>query len=119
MSGEFTKTGTNIAASVNGFSVRVSPNGGVLYSDALGEVRIDTEWMARPSIHLLIYVGYHLVKSGEQRTVVEIERIYDSVDRALHFLGIQSVRDSQLPNQSTDPTLASGTPPAGQESRHP
>ena len=23
------------------------------------------------------------------------------------------------PNQSTDPTLASGTPPAGQESRHP
>jgi hypothetical protein len=25
----------------------------------------------------------------------------------------------QMPNQSTDPTPASGTPPAGQESRHP
>jgi hypothetical protein len=27
-------------------------------------------------------------------------------------------RNKALPNQSTDPTLASGTPPAGQEPRH-
>jgi hypothetical protein len=29
------------------------------------------------------------------------------------------VADKKAANQSTDPTLASGTPPAGQESRHP
>jgi hypothetical protein len=29
------------------------------------------------------------------------------------------IRSHSTPNHSTDPTLSSGTPPAGQESRHP
>jgi hypothetical protein len=39
--------------------------------------------------------------------------------RRLTALPPSSSMPSILPNQSTDPTLASGTPPAGQESSHP
>jgi hypothetical protein len=51
------------------------------------------------------------------------KRGYEDIDANHAWTEWQRVRldfgSGKTPNQSTDPTLASGTPPAGQESRHP
>ena len=51
------------------------------------------------------------------------ERGYEDIDADHAWTEWQRVRldftNADSPNQSTDPTLSSGTPPAGQESRHP
>jgi hypothetical protein len=41
--------------------------------------------------------------------------VYDKLGERIVALEVLA----ESPNQSTDPTVASGTPPAGQESRHP
>jgi hypothetical protein len=60
-----------------------------------------------------------IVSSDKNGAVVEkTEVVYYLFPYSDPFFNI-SGKCKNPPNQSTDPTLASGTPPAGQESRHP
>jgi hypothetical protein len=97
-----------------------------------GKVFFDKE-----RLHLLWIVGWDSTKNGDflsfrrDSALLVVQGATDDNPHQvrrdyLRWTGVgvellrsELVYDDRGPNQSTDPTLASGTPPAGQESRHP
>jgi hypothetical protein len=66
--------------------------------------------------------SFRLVPKGapSQRAIETLVSRAKQLDkRTLKSTSLEDLKYRFRPNQSTDPTLASGTPPARQESRHP
>jgi hypothetical protein len=84
VSEEFQSTTPNTATSTSGFSVQWIPHGGVLYQDAAGQVRIDSELLVKPSLGILLYPG-----SGGLRNMSksQSEMVLSNVKKALEYLG--------------------------------
>lgn len=85
MSEEFKKIGVNTVTSENGFTVQVRPMGGVLYRDANGEFKIDSEWLVKPP-RILLYKSKRSIDKMEQAI---FDNMFINVTRALEFLGHQ------------------------------
>lgn len=83
MSEEFKKAGVNTVTSSNGFTVQVKPMGGVLYRDANGEVKIDSEWLVKPPRILL----YKNKKSFDKMEQSLFDNMFSNVAKALEYLG--------------------------------
>jgi hypothetical protein len=113
MTEEFHKSGTNAAVSSLGFTVSLNGHGGMTYSDRMGDVQIDTEWLFKP-FRILVYGGSHRGNGLEGRAPGEVDAMYKSLTRALQYLGyVVEMPSAQMPNQLPDPTSPSVTPPAG------
>jgi hypothetical protein len=81
MTEEFEKTKLNTVKSNTGFTVEVKFAGGVLYTDADGELRIDSEWLVKPH-RILLY--------RPRRNPVALDhfqRILPNLERALNYMG--------------------------------
>jgi hypothetical protein len=80
MTEEFKKIGVNTVTSTIGFTVQIGPGGGVLYHDGSREVRLESEWLVKPSLRILLYTrGFE--KAAEN------EIIFSSIVRALEYMG--------------------------------
>jgi hypothetical protein len=88
-----------IAAVLEGSGQRVAAQSAILAVSQNGE-----SWRFLPL--------YKVPQQSLDKSFPEFER------RLLIPVFPPPVTSAMVPNQSTDPTLASGTPPAGQESRH-
>jgi hypothetical protein len=84
---EFSTPRTNLAVSTNGYSVKVDPNGGVIYVDSEGEISIDTEWFSRPALHIAVYRESPSNKGLEGKNSVRVNLIFDRIFKALRYLG--------------------------------
>jgi hypothetical protein len=83
MSEEFKKTGVNTVTSEKGFTVEVKFAGGVLYRDSNGEVKIDSEWLAKPPGILL----YKNKKRFDKMQQSLFDDMFSNVAKALEYLG--------------------------------
>jgi hypothetical protein len=74
----------------------------------------------RQRIRDIIYYPINQVPSAQRDEAdVEVRKEYPSLFPKEYSYGLRDLVYGNQANQSTDPALASGTPPAGQESRHP
>jgi hypothetical protein len=89
MSAGFTKISSNVATSVEGFTVRWRPAGGIDYSDDHGTIRIDSELLIHPT-RIFVYAG-----SGGLRKMPNnrAEDILANIIKALEFLGHRVERE--------------------------
>lgn len=80
---EFQKVGPNRALSTKGFSVVLHPAGGVEYSDASGQVHVDSELVVKP-LGVLLYP-----QSGDLKGMpaTRAEEVLRNITRALEYLG--------------------------------
>lgn len=83
MAEQFRTTAPNTAESTLGFVVQWIPHGGIIYRDASGEVRIDSELLVKPS-GILVHEKSRTLRGLDS---ARREKPLSNVKRALEYMG--------------------------------
>ena len=83
MSEEFQRTEPNTVESARGFVVQWIPHGGIIYRDAFGEKRVDSELLVQPP-GILVYEESRSLQGMDN---ARRDELLSNVKRALEYMG--------------------------------
>jgi hypothetical protein len=97
----FHKSRRGLIRSSDGYSVRIVGPTGIDYSDPDGELRIDSEVMARPSREIVVYTT-RIPDTPERPRQLVVDRL----DRALGFDGWHLALQASVDHETSEPVAA-------------